>query len=93
MTAAFCQWRHIFGREREGFHAARIAGLAANDLIGTIFLAYFISYVTSLSFLLIFAILMLSALLLHRLFCVDTTLTRLVFGPQSEGFGPQNEGF
>jgi len=83
-----CKYRNVFGSPGEGVHARKLFGVAAVDLIMTIVVALIIpacffrqTYTTfAVSFLVSFAALMISALVLHRLFCVDTVLTVAVFG-------------
>jgi hypothetical protein len=85
-----CKYKDIFGKVGEGFHSVRLFNIAVFDLLGTLLIAYIISYfihkTKSLSrvsiyiiFLTVFIILMILALFLHKLFCVRTTLTKIVF--------------
>ena len=69
-----CKYKHIFGKEGEGVHKPRIFGVAAIDLIATIFAAGIISYFFHINFFLVFLGLLLTAIAVHRLFCVNTAL-------------------
>jgi fatty acid desaturase len=75
-----CQYRHIFGKENEGAHSYRIWNIAIVDLLLTIIGALGLSIYFKQPFWLIFVIIMIIGLVLHRLFCVRTTLTKMVFG-------------
>jgi hypothetical protein len=75
-----CKYRHIFGKENEGAHSYKIWNIAMVDLLFTILGAFGLSIYFKQSFWLIFVILMIIAIILHRLFCVRTTLTKMVFG-------------
>ena len=73
-----CQFQHVAGPPREGFHAARIpvVDLELWDVVGTVCIAlvlagWFRSNV-GWTLLLTFAV----AVLVHWMFCVETTITR-----------------
>lgn len=82
-----CKPSTIFGEPNKGVHAYRIFGLAAVDLIGTIIIAYLIARFVKweqlgknmwIRFFVVFMLLMLLSLILHKLFCVHTTLTNAI---------------
>lgn len=77
----FCKYRHVFGIERQGVHRYRLFNIAIVDMVLTIIAAVVIALPISLPlhFIVVFFILLVIATLLHRLFCVDTTITRFVF--------------
>ena len=74
--SGLCRLRGMAGQPREGFHAHRIPGLdlALWDVVGTVCMAAFISVVFKVHFLATVLVLFLSAMILHRLFCVETRL-------------------
>lgn len=91
-----CAYRDALGVPGAGFHR-HFAGIAVGDLLGTIGLAAGAAafyrrgsenHNSRCSFVMAtivaFIILMTAALVLHRAFCVDTVLTRAVFGPRAE---------
>jgi len=80
MSCPFKQYKNIFGKEGEGAHSIRFLNIAIVDLVFTIIGALLISYFTNTNFFIIFLILMLMAIILHRLFCVNTTINKLIFG-------------
>lgn len=78
-----CQYKNIFGSPKEGFHSLRLFGFAANDLIGTVVIVAIIIYLFKMNFinstiLIIFVVLFI--VIIHRIFCVNTTLNKLIFG-------------
>jgi uncharacterized membrane protein YcaP (DUF421 family) len=76
----FCKYKNIFGAENTGVHQYRIFDIAVVDLIGTIIGAGLIAYFANINFLIVFAIVMLCAIIIHRLFCVNTTINKIIFG-------------
>ena len=40
-----CPYKHILGIPEKGFHATRLFGLALNDTLGTIVLAFIVTYI------------------------------------------------
>lgn len=74
-----CKYKNIFGKEREGAHSVRILGMAAVDVFATIALAMLISWWSKTNLILVFAVCIILSIFVHRLFCVKTTLTSLVF--------------
>ena len=75
----FCNYKEIFGKPNEGFHSARIGPFASNDLIGTIILSILLSFLMNWSFIFSFIILMIVAISMHKLFCVNTALNNMIF--------------
>jgi hypothetical protein len=80
MSCPFREYKNIFGKEGEGAHSIRFLNIAIVDLILTIIGAFIISYFFKFNFFIIFIILMLLAIILHRLFCVNTTINKMIFG-------------
>lgn len=80
-----CKYANAFGRPGEGVHAPRVGGLAAADLLATAAAAYLgarygLGRVNAVIFVLVFLVLILSAVLVHEAFCVNTRLNAAVFG-------------
>jgi hypothetical protein len=83
--SALCPYRHVFGKEREGFHAYRVFDVAIVDLAMTIGAAIAIGkwmgYGTyTQSMLLCILGTLLIGVIAHRVFCVDTKFGVLLFG-------------
>lgn len=76
----FEKYSEIFGKPNTGIHSVRLFNVAILDLIGTILVSALISYGINVNFFLILFIFLLLGILLHRLFCVNTTINKLIFG-------------
>ena len=74
-----CKYKNILGVPGQGPHSYRIFNIAIVDVILTIILAYIISYIYKISFVKTSIILFILGILLHRLFCVRTTIDKLLF--------------
>lgn len=72
----FCKYRDIFGKPNSGVHSIRLFNIAVVDLILTLLFAYVISKYTNISFISISVVLLIVSVYTHKLFCVDTTLTK-----------------
>ena len=78
-----CQYKDIFGKPGTGVHQMRLPGnFALMDTIPTILLALLINWGLSggwkglfISLIFVFTL----SILIHRLFCVKTTLTNYFF--------------
>jgi hypothetical protein len=79
MDFSLCPHRYIFGKPSEGAHQYRIFDIAIVDTICTIGISYLISKYFNYDFKLILFIIFLSGIILHRLFCVRTTLDKIIF--------------
>jgi hypothetical protein len=75
-----CRYQNVFGAPKEGVHSYRFLNLAVVDVGGTVFIAFLISYFFKLPFLQTCAVCFVLGIVLHRLFCVRTTVDRLLFG-------------
>jgi len=84
-----CNFKYIFGKPKEGAHF-HVFGIAIIDLfltiIASLLIAYYIiKYNTKLKknlslltlFIIIFILLMILSIFVHKLFCVETTLSKL----------------
>lgn len=80
MNNPLCQYKDIFGKPNTGAHSYRLLNIAIVDVLVTLLLAFVISYFNKQkNVMYIFFILVLISVFIHKLFCVDTTLTKLVF--------------
>lgn len=75
-----CQYRHIFGKERQGFHSWRLFDIAIGDLLLTIIGAYLLSFALKTQFIITFITVLVIGVIVHRLFCVNTKINTLIFG-------------
>ena len=75
-----CKYKHIFGEEGKGIHGIRVANIAVVDLLLTIVFGYVLHIVFSWNLWLTLSGLFVLAIVVHRLFCVNTTINMLIFG-------------
>jgi len=74
----FCEYKDIFGKPNEGVHSYRFLGIAVVDLALTIIGAFIISLISGYSFWKTLIALLIIGTIIHILFCVDTTVTKIV---------------
>jgi hypothetical protein len=75
-----CQYKNIFGKPNTGLHKYRIFNIAIVDVILTIIFAYFIYLaLPKYNYFCILFFLFLLGIFFHRLFCVRTTIDKLLF--------------
>jgi hypothetical protein len=90
MSSGLCKYANAFGEPGKGPHSIRFFNIAIVDVLSTIVLALiftiFFKYAIKLdaTLLSIFFITSLSlfilGIILHKLFCVKTTVGKLIFG-------------
>ena len=77
----FCKYKDILGEPGKGLHSHRVFGIAIVDVLLTILLAKFIQYYImedcNIWVILIFTFIL--GIILHRIFCVRTTIDKLLF--------------
>lgn len=73
-----CLYRNVFGAPGEGVHSLRFLNFAVIDVIFTLIAAYVISHFSKYSFLWSSIALFTLGIFLHHIFCVDTTLAKLI---------------
>jgi len=74
-----CKYKNLFGEPNKGFHSVRLFNIAILDLGGTIFIAFLLSKIMKISFISLLIILLLLGIIMHRLFCVRTTIDKILF--------------
>jgi hypothetical protein len=74
-----CKYKDYLGEPGKGVHSYRLFGVAIMDVIMTLLGALLISYFSGYSFLYVAVALFLLGIVLHRLFCVRTTVDKLLF--------------
>uniref|UniRef100_A0A6C0DVG7 RDD domain-containing protein n=1 Tax=viral metagenome TaxID=1070528 RepID=A0A6C0DVG7_9ZZZZ len=74
-----CKYRDIFGKVGTGVHSFRFLNIAIVDTLLTLAAAYVINSYLQSNLLVIFFILMLLSIVIHKAFCVETTLTKMFF--------------
>ena len=74
-----CKYKDIFGKPGKGAHSYRFMGIAVVDVVATLLVAFLISYFAKYNFLNTCIILFILGIIAHRLFCVRTTVDKLLF--------------
>jgi len=74
-----CKYKNALGVPDQGIHSYRLFGVAIADVIMTIIGAYIISWIFNWKFIYTLVSLFLLGIVLHRLFCVRTTIDKLLF--------------
>ena len=80
MSCPFAKYSNIFGEPNKGFHSIRFLNIAIYDLFGTILISGLLSYTLKYNFFIILILFLILGIILHRLFCVNTTINKLIFG-------------
>ncbi len=74
-----CKYKNALGVPGKGIHSYRIFNIAIADVIMTLIAALIISYFFKISFIKTSICLFIIGILLHRLFCVRTTVDKILF--------------
>jgi hypothetical protein len=74
-----CKYRDIFGKVGTGVHSFRFLNIAIVDTLLTLAAAYVINSYLQSNLLIIFFILIVLSIVIHKAFCVETTLTKMFF--------------
>ena len=74
-----CKYKNSLGVPGVGVHSYRIFDIAIIDVIFTFIGAFLISYIFKIDYLWSCIILFSMGIALHRLFCVKTTIDKLLF--------------
>jgi hypothetical protein len=74
-----CPYKNILGKPLSGVHSYRFANVAIVDVIMTIIAAFIISAVFAISFWKVLGVSFIIGIVLHRFFCVRTTVDKLLF--------------
>lgn len=71
---SLCEFKDILGIPNQGIHSIRFMNIAIIDVLMTIFVAIILSHILNEKFVCICSILFILGIVLHRLFCVNTTV-------------------
>jgi F0F1-type ATP synthase assembly protein I len=74
---SFCKYKDVFGKVKEGPHSYRIFNIAIVDTLLTIIIGYLISKYFKLKLINVLIVLFILGIIVHKIFCVETTLTKL----------------
>lgn len=76
----FCKYQNMLGKVNTGVHSIRFYNIAIIDVLLTIISAYILYlFYPNYNFFVILACLFILGIGLHRLFCVRTTVDKLLF--------------
>ena len=85
---SLCKYKNIFGEPNTGIHSIRVFNIAIFDVLSTIIGAIVIHQIIIISILdmgntirlwMVVVSLFILGIILHRLFCVRTTIDKLLF--------------
>lgn len=79
MNNPLCKYKDIFGKPNTGVHRTRFLGVAIVDVIMTIIGAMFFAWAFQLPYVYTIIGFFLLGIAAHRLFCVRTTVDKLLF--------------
>ena len=74
-----CRYQNALGVPGKGIHSYRFFNIAIMDVLMTLVLAYFISFVWKTGFVRTSIVLFALGIVLHRMFCVRTTVDKWLF--------------
>ena len=74
-----CKYKNILGEPGKGIHSYRLFGVAIADVTMTVIAAALISYFLKYSFITTLIVLFILGIVLHKIFCVKTTIDKLLF--------------
>ena len=80
MNNPFCKYKSIFGEPNTGLHSYRFMGVAIVDVLMTVIGAVILAWYFRLPYLYTIVAAFVIGIALHRLFCVRTTVDKLIFG-------------
>jgi hypothetical protein len=76
---SLCKYKNMLGEPNKGIHSYRLFGVAIADVGMTLIGAWLISYFFKYSFVNTSITLFILGIILHRVFCVRTTVDKLLF--------------
>ena len=76
---SLCQYKNILGEVGEGVHSIRFLNIAVVDVLLTILGSYLLSLNFNWNFWITLVVVFILGIILHRLFCVRTTIDKLLF--------------
>jgi len=75
-----CQYKDLFGKVGEGIHSYRIFNISIVDVLLTVLGAFIIYlFFPHYGFFNILIFLFISGIILHHIFCVRTTIDKILF--------------
>jgi hypothetical protein len=75
-----CKYKNLFGEPKKGIHSYRFMNIAIVDVVQTVIGAFILSRLLNINFWITLVCFFILGIILHRLFCVKTTLDKFFFG-------------
>jgi hypothetical protein len=75
-----CKYSKLLGEPGKGAHSLRICNIAVVDVLLTALVAWLLGWWLDKSIICIFVILLLIGIILHRVFAVNTTVNKAIYG-------------
>jgi fatty acid desaturase len=79
MQIDLCKYKNLFGQPNAGIRKYRIFDIAIYDTSIVIIIGILFSYFTGYNIWITLAVLFISGIIVHRMFCVRTGLDKLLF--------------
>jgi hypothetical protein len=79
MAFGLCEYKDLFGKPNEGIRKYRIFNIAVYDTLFVIIIGYLLSYYLGYPLWPTLAVLFISGIVVHRLFCVRSGVDKLLF--------------
>jgi len=76
---SLCAYKNMLGKVGKGVHSYRFLGIAVVDVVLTVLFAGLFAWMFEKPFWLVLLVLFLVGIVVHRLFCVRTTVDRVLF--------------
>jgi hypothetical protein len=76
---SLCDYKDALGEPGKGIHSYRFMGVSIADVIITIIGALILSFIIKKPFLVVLLVLFILGIISHKLFCVRTTIDKLLF--------------
>jgi hypothetical protein len=80
MENPFCKYKDIIGKPGEGAHSYRFLGFAVVDTVTVIIVALLVAWYFKWNVWYTLVGFFIAGILTHRLFCVRTTVDKIIFG-------------
>lgn len=85
MESFLCKYKNLLGEPRKGLRKYRVFDIAILDTAVVISCGVLISYLTGYNIWVVLAVLFLSGIVVHRIFCVRTGVDKMLFPEDSLG--------
>ena len=79
-----CKYKNMFGAPNTGAHKYRFLNIAIVDVLATVIVAYILSWIFKTNFFYTLITFFIIGIFAHRLFCVRTTIDKVIFPEKNE---------